>query len=103
MQQAAKLNDVPYEEITEKEDEPVVDKPLPPPKPEKHHSNSHRPHSGGGHLSEKYSPIMKECMAKSPMWIIQRDTESTTATWRRESQTVNTWPKTNITSHLPIF
>jgi hypothetical protein len=33
--QAATLNDVPFEEITEKEDEPVVDKPLPPPKPEK--------------------------------------------------------------------
>jgi hypothetical protein len=35
MQQAAKLNDVPFEEITQKEDEPVLEKEPPPPKPEK--------------------------------------------------------------------
>jgi hypothetical protein len=35
MKQAAALNGVPFEELTEKEDEPVVDKAPPPPKPEK--------------------------------------------------------------------
>ncbi len=34
MQQAAKLNDVPFQETKEQEDEPVVDKPPPPPKPD---------------------------------------------------------------------
>ena len=35
MKQAAALNGVPFEELTEKDDEPVVDKEPPPPKPEK--------------------------------------------------------------------
>jgi hypothetical protein len=35
MKQAAALNGVPFEEITQKDDEPVVDKEPPPPKPEK--------------------------------------------------------------------